>query len=76
MDATDVEQLLAATAQGRCIFTFNIRDFQVLAQRYPHHSGIILAVQRSWPLSSLISALEIGCSLKLLLMNGSGRCTG
>ena len=25
-DASDEAQLLAATAQGRCIFTFNIRD--------------------------------------------------
>jgi hypothetical protein len=58
LDASDVEQLLGATAQGRCIFTFNIRDFQVLAQRYPHHGGIILAAQRIWTLSSLIAALD------------------
>lgn len=58
LDATDETQLLGATAQGRCIFTFNIRDFLVLAQRYPNHSGIILAAQNSWNLSALIAALD------------------
>jgi len=29
LDATDEEQLLGAIAQGRLIFTFNIRDFIV-----------------------------------------------
>jgi hypothetical protein len=57
MDASDEAQLLGATAQGRCIFTFNIRDFLVLAQRYPDHSSIILAAQRKWTLSDLIKAL-------------------
>jgi hypothetical protein len=57
-DANDETQLLGATAQGRCIFTFNVRDFLVLAQRYPHHGGIILAAQRSWTLSDLIAALD------------------
>ena len=57
MDASDEVQLLGATAQGRCIFTFNIRDFLVLAERYPQHGGIILAAQSSWTLSSLIAAL-------------------
>ena len=56
-DASDDVQLLGATAQGRCIFTFNIRDFSVLAQQYPHHHGIILAAQSSWSLSDLIKAL-------------------
>jgi hypothetical protein len=58
LDASDEAQLLGATAQGRCIFTFNIRDFIVLAQSYPRHGGIILAVQRSWTLSDLITALD------------------
>ena len=58
LDASDEIQLLGATAQGRCIFTFNVRDFLALARRYPHHHGIILAVQRSWTLSSLIAALS------------------
>jgi len=58
MDATDEAQLLGATAQGRCIFTFNVRDFVVLARRYPRHGGIILAAQASWTLSELIVALD------------------
>jgi len=57
-DANDETQLLGATAQGRCIFTFNVRDFLVLAQRYPRHGGIILAAQRSWTLSDLIIELN------------------
>jgi len=58
MDASDEAQLLGATAHGRCIFTFNVRDFLVLAQRYPQHGGIILAAQKSWTLSGLIAALD------------------
>ncbi len=58
LDANDEAQLLGATAQGRCIFTFNIRDFIVLAEHSPQHSGIILAAQSSWALSSLIAALD------------------
>jgi len=56
LDATDEQQLLGATAQGRCIFTFNIRDFMALAKRYPHHGGIILSAQKPWP--ELLSALD------------------
>jgi hypothetical protein len=58
LDASDEEQLLRATAQGRCLFTFNLRDFTVLARRYPDHRGILLAVQRHWTVSSLIAALD------------------
>lgn len=43
LDATAQAQLLGATAQGRCIFTFNIRDFLALALAHPQHGGIILA---------------------------------
>ena len=57
-DASDETQLLQATAHGRIIFTFNIRDFIALAHRYPRHGGIILAAQISWTLSSLIAALD------------------
>lgn len=57
-DARDEEQLLGATAQGRCLFTFNIRDFVALAAVYPRHSGTILAAQRRWTLSELIDALD------------------
>jgi len=58
LDASDEVQLLGASAQGRCIFTFNIRDFVALSQRYPRHSGIVLAAQASWNLSSLVAALD------------------
>ena len=34
-DATDEEQLLGAKPHERIIFTFNIRDFIVLAIKYP-----------------------------------------
>ena len=56
-DASDERQLLGATAHGRCIFTFNIRDFLALAKQHPRHAGIILAAQSSWTLSALIEAL-------------------
>ena len=58
LDATGGVQLLGATAQGRCIVTFNVRDFAVLARRYPRHGGIVLAVQSRWTLSGLITALD------------------
>ena len=52
-EPSDEGQLLGATAHGRCIFTLNVRDFIVLAKRYPRHGGIILAAQSSWTLSGL-----------------------
>ena len=57
-DASDEQQLLGATAQGRAIFTYNIRDFIVLGKRYPQHAGIVLAYQKSMSRSELISALD------------------
>ena len=57
-DATDERQLLGATTHGRCIFTFNIQDFIILAKQHPRHGGIILATQSSWSLSGLIEALD------------------
>lgn len=57
LDASDELQLLGATAQGRCLFTFNVRDFAVLARRHPQHAGILLTHQADWDLSSLIQAL-------------------
>lgn len=57
-DASDEEQLLGATAQGRCLFTFNVRDYVALAQVYPQHAGIILAFQGSWTVADLIAALD------------------
>ncbi len=58
LDASDEAQLLGATAQGRCIFTFNIADSVRLAQRHPRHGGIILAAQSKWTLRQLIAALD------------------
>lgn len=58
LDASDEQQLLGATAQGRAIFTYNIRDFVVLGERYPRHAGIILARQKSMSLNELINALD------------------
>jgi len=58
LDASDEDQLLGATAQGRCIFTFNVRDFLALASLHPRHGGIILAAQSSWSLTGLIGALD------------------
>lgn len=55
-DATDEQQLLGATAQGRCLFTFNARDYLVLAKRYPYHGGIILSSQK--PMPELFKALD------------------
>jgi len=57
LDASDEAQLLGATAQGRCIFTFNVKDFIPLAQKYPAHRGVILATQ-NWSLSELIATLD------------------
>jgi len=57
-DATDEEQLLGATAQGRVLFTFNIRDFVVLARQYERHRGIVLAAQSKWTFSELLGALD------------------
>ena len=57
LDASDEEQLLASTAQGRCLFTFNVRDLTILARRYRRHGGVVLAAQASWRLPDLIAAL-------------------
>jgi len=56
--ADDEAQLLGATAQGRVIFTFNVRDFVALAARHPQHHGIALAAQRQWTVRALIEALD------------------
>jgi len=58
LDANDEYQLLGATAQGRCILSFNIRDFLHLAQLHPQHGGIILVSQRSMSLTQMIHALD------------------
>ena len=61
-DASDEQQLLGATAQGRAIFTYNIRDFVFLGKRYPHHAGILLTRQQSMSLHEVINALD--CALR------------
>jgi len=58
LDASDEQQLLGATAQGRAIFTYNIRDFIALDRLYPNHGGIILAFQKSMGLNETIIALD------------------
>lgn len=45
-------------AQGRVIFTYNIRDFQYLAKRHAHHAEILLASQHSFSLPELIELLD------------------
>ena len=57
-DASDREQLLGATAQGRVIFTFNVRDFLVLAKKHPKHAGILLTTQSRWSLADLTDAID------------------
>ena len=58
LDASDEQQLLQATARGRCVLTFNIGDFTRLAQSHPAHAGIVLAQQKDWTLATLIAALD------------------
>lgn len=58
LDAGDEEQLLRATARGRCILTFNIQDFMHLAQIHSAHAGIVLAHQQDWTLASLIATVD------------------
>jgi hypothetical protein len=57
-DADNRSQLLGATAQGRVIFTFNVRDYLLLAKQYPQHNGILLAAQSRWSLAGLTAALD------------------
>jgi len=61
-DASDREQLLGASAQGRIVFTFNVSDFLVLARKHPKHAGILLATQSRWSLAELIDALDAALS--------------
>lgn len=58
LDASDEQQLLLATSHGRCLLTFNVRDFSTLAGRYPRHAGIILVARSRWPLGAMIAALD------------------
>ena len=58
LDGSDQQQLLGATAQGRAIFPYNIRDFVALAKLYPDHGGIFLAFQKSVTLNETILILD------------------
>jgi len=58
LDADDNYQLFWATAQGRVIFTHNIRDFIHKTEKYPHHSGILLAHRSSYSLADLIRLID------------------
>ena len=58
LDASDEQQLLQATARGRCLLTFNIGDFMRLARIFPAHGGIVLAHQQDWTLATLIATVD------------------
>ncbi len=48
---SDEEQLTYATAEGRCLVSFNVRDFVALAQKWGQtgrvHAGIVVTQQVS-----------------------------
>ena len=46
--ADDAIVLDAASADGRCLLSENVRDFAVLA-RYTTHAGLLFANPRRWP---------------------------
>lgn len=58
IDGEDEQQLLQATARGRCILTHNIADFIRLAHTHPAHAGIVLAHQPDWTPPALIAAVD------------------
>ena len=47
LDASDEMQLLGATAQGRAIFTYNIRDFIVLGNVIHITAGLFLPSKKA-----------------------------
>jgi predicted nuclease of predicted toxin-antitoxin system len=61
---SDSEQLLFATQQKRCIFTFNVKDFVILHNQYAksgkEHCGIIVSKQLSFKetMSKLLHLLQ------------------
>ena len=63
---SDLDQLLFATQNERCLFTFNVKDFVILhnrlAKNQQEHWGIIVSKQR--PFSETMSRL-----LRLLQRN-------
>ena len=59
LEASDREQLLGATVQGRVIFTYNTRDFVPLSREYSEHAGIVVAAQSRWrDVGALVLALD------------------
>jgi hypothetical protein len=48
-NASDEAQLLTAAQQRRVIFTFNTKDFIVIAKRILNHAGIILSPRKPMP---------------------------
>ena len=56
--ASDTEQLLGATAQGRVLFTFNTHDFPVLVQQYPQHGP---GARRAAELERVAAHCRAGC---------------
>jgi hypothetical protein len=75
LDATDEQQLLGATAQGRCLFTFNVRDFRVfLFDSRQKYVVPILSGQYSFPVPTLeFSKLTPIDSLTTPLIRGPTR---
>jgi predicted nuclease of predicted toxin-antitoxin system len=63
-EAKDAEQLAFAISQQRALLTFNVTDFEVLADEYfwqgKQHYGIIVSPQRSLreTLRRLVSLIE------------------
>ena len=57
-NADDDYQLLWATGQGRIIFTNNIRHFIHKTNKFPNHTGIVLAHRDSFTISQLIDILD------------------
>ena len=72
LDAGDEQQLLQATARGRCILTFNVGDFMRLAHAHPMHGGIVLAQQKDWSLAALIAAVD-GLLMRTVAEDWPGR---
>ncbi len=64
---SDHEQLEYASGHGRCIFSFNVRDFYPLSEEWAHagreHAGIVVTQHREpkrfgWLLRELLSLVN------------------
>ncbi len=71
-DASDPEQLAHAAAQGRTLYSFNVRDFMVLHHtslaESKEHAGIILAQQQRYGVGEQMRRL-----LLLIQKNSAGQ---